>query len=96
MVYLKMTEYTFKGFRRSPRKFKKYDAILKNKKTDRVTHMPFGDMRYSQYKDTALGIYSSKNHLDKTRQKSYKARHKGFLRKGYYSPSYFSWFFLWT
>ena len=96
MAYKKMSEYTFKGFRNSTRKGKKYDAILKNKKTDRVTHMPFGSNINEQYRDsTGLGLYSNKNHLDKKRQKSYKARHKGFLRKGYYSPGYFSLFYLW-
>ena len=91
-----MTEYTFKGFRKSIRRGKKYDAKLKNKKTGRVTHMPFGASNYQQYKDTTgLGIYTSKNHLDEKRRRAYRARHKGFLRKGYYSPSYFSYFFLW-
>ena len=86
----------FKGFRKSKRKFKKYDAILKNKKTDRISHMPFGDKRHEQYKDTALGLYSSKNHLDEKRRRAYRARHKGYLKKGYYSPSHFSYFFLWA
>lgn len=51
-------------FIKSPRKNKKYRAILPNNKT-----VDFGDSRYQQYKDTTgLGLYTNKDHLDKERR----------------------------
>jgi len=41
-----MDDYQLMGYRKSKTKYKKYDAILKNKKTGRLTHVPFGDNRY--------------------------------------------------
>lgn len=88
-------EYTFVKFRKSNTKNKKYDAILRHKETGRKRTVPFGDKRYEQYKDiTGLGIYSSKNHLDKERRKNYRKRHFETSRKKF-SSSYFSYNFLW-
>ena len=91
-----MKNYKHKGFRKSRTKNKKYDAVLENHETGRVVHMPFGDTRYGQYEDcTPLNLYSSKNHRDKERRASYKKRHDGYLRQGYYSPGWFSMNYLW-
>lgn len=41
----------------------------------------FGDIRYQQYRDSALGEYKHLNHLDEERRKSYLARHKAIKNK---------------
>ena len=63
-------------FRKSRAKGKKY-AVTYNNKT-----INFGDSNMQQYKDsTGLGLYTSKNHLDPIRRKSYLARAKGIKNK---------------
>ena len=84
------------GFRKSTRKNKKYDGILGDEKGNKI-YIPFGDNRYEQYKDTTgLGLYSNKDHLDKKRRTSYRARHGAngshTIR---YTPAWFSWTYLW-
>lgn len=92
--YYSKTEYKLLGYRKSKRKNKKYDAILKNRKTDRLTHVPFGDKRYKNFHDlTGLNLYST--HGDPKRRANYRARHKNYLKTGYYSPSWFSFYLLW-
>jgi hypothetical protein len=87
-----MENYKLFGFRKSKTKNKKYDGILI--KEGKKVYVPFGDIRYEQYHDlTKLNLY--KSHNDKTRRASYQARHKKDLRDGYYSPGYFSYFYLW-
>ena len=73
---------------------KKYVAILQNKKTNIIKKIPFGDQRYSQYKDsTGLNLYSHLDHLDKKRRALYYAR---FGKDApLYSPKYWSHRFLW-
>lgn len=54
-------------------KDKKYSAILNTGRKVDFGYAPMG-----QYKDsTGLGIYSHKNHLDKTRRRRYLQRHHG-------------------
>lgn len=88
-------DYTFIKFEKSHLKQKKYNAVLKNKKTDRAVRVPFGAKGYEQYKDsTGLGVYTKQNHGDAKRRKNYQSRHKNDNIQNY-SPGYFSWFFLW-
>ena len=96
MVYYSMREYTLKGFEKSKRKGKKYSAILRKKATGRDVKVPFGALGYQHFKDsTPLKLYTKLNHGDKDRRRKYKQRHSGFIRKGYYSPGYFSMKYLW-
>ena len=89
-------DYTFLRFEKSKRAGKKYDAVLRNKKTKREVRVPFGSITYQQYSDnTGLGLYSNKNHNDKKRRALYRARHKNDNLNDY-SPGYFSWRFLWS
>lgn len=90
-----MKNYELLGFRKSKRKNKKYDAILKNMKTNRLKYIPFGDNRYEHYEDkTGLELYNNKNHYDKKRRENYRKRHRNDnLNK--YSPGYFSYYYLW-
>jgi len=96
MSYFSMNEYKLNGFERSKTKNKKYDAVLINKATKKEKRIPFGASDYEQYKDsTSLGLYSSKDHNDKKRRDLYRLRHEKYLRSGFYSASYFSYFYLW-
>jgi hypothetical protein len=65
-----------------------------NKKTSKIKKVPFGDNRYEQYKDDALGIYSHLNHNDMKRRTLYRKRHEG-EEQNKYSSGYFSLKYLW-
>ena len=96
MTYYKKIEFKLLGYRKSKTKHKKYDAILENKKTKKIYHVPFGDNRYENYKDkTGLNLYPHLLHGDKKRQIAYRRRHFKDLKDGYYSPGWFSYFILW-
>lgn len=96
MVYYKMTDYNLEGFEKSKRKRKMYNALLLNKKTKRIIKVPFGDNKMENFRDkTGLNAYPHLIHGDEKRRKAFRARHKGYLRKGFYSPSYFSYHILW-
>ena len=96
-MYYSKNQYKFVKFERSLRSEKKYNAVLYNKKSKRQVRIPFGATSYEQFKDsTGLGLYTSKNHNDEKRRKSYVSRHKGFIKEGYYSAGYFSMRYLWT
>ena len=78
------------GYRKSTRKFKKYDAILKDE-NGKLSYVPFGDNRYETFQDkTGLGLY--KTHGDKERRRLYRLRH---IEGEKYSPAWFSWNTLW-
>jgi hypothetical protein len=84
------------GYRKSTRKYKKYDAILENKKTEKISYVPFGDNRYENYHDlSGLNLYKKSLHGDKERKRLYRLRHEKDLRDGFYSPGYFSYYILW-
>ena len=96
MTYYSKKEYKLLGYRKSKTKHKKYDAILENKKSKKLKYVPFGDKRYSNFRDlTGLNLYPNLLHRDKKRRILYRARHKKDLKEGYYSPGYFSYFILW-
>ena len=96
MPYYSMREYTFVKFERAKAKNKKYNAIIRNKKTGREKRIPFGDKRYQHFRDsTGLGLYSSKNHGDVKRRANYRSRHQGKVKAGYYSAGYFALTKLW-
>lgn len=89
------SEYTFVRFEKAIGT-KKYNAILRNKKTKREVKVGFGAKGYEHYKDKALGSYSSQNHNDAKRRAAYKKRHAGegdASRK--YSAGWFAWHYLW-
>ena len=96
MAYFPFVSYSFVKFEKSKSLGKKYDAILLNKKTERTSRVPFGQLGYEQYKDsTGLGLYTHMNHLDPRRRTSYKLRHAGDIKTGNYSAGYFSMKYLW-
>ena len=95
-MYYSQNEWKLLGFKKSQVKGKKYSALIQHKKNERVRKINFGATGYEHYRDsTGLRLYSHLDHGDKKRRTSYKARHSVYLRKGYYSPSYFSYTFLW-
>lgn len=98
MFYSKKNHILF-GFRKSRTKHKMYDAMLIPKRKGRknsVIYIPFGDKRYQNYHDkTGLNLYPKLIHGDAKRRKSYRARHKKHIRVGFYSPAFFSFYYLW-
>ena len=88
-------DYKLIGFERSHVRGKKYDAILRNKKTRVVRRVPFGAVGYEQYRDsTGIGLYTRVNHGDLKRRRNYRTRHHG-ENKRKFSSGYFSWKYLW-
>ena len=84
------------AFQKSTRKNKKYMVNYDHK------WIHFGDTRYDQYEDKALGLYKDQNHYDKRRRESYLKRAKGIKDKNgnltyldKTSPNYYSVKFLW-
>lgn len=78
---------------------KKYSVYVIKNGSKRLIH--FGDRSMQQYKDK-LGNYSSKDHLDPKRRKSYLARSKGIKDgngnltwKNKNSANYYSIRYLW-
>ncbi len=67
--------YKLLGFERG-KGYRKYNAVLEDKKSKKIIHIAFGDKRYEQYKDNVLGLYSHLDHNDNKRRASYRARHK--------------------
>lgn len=95
MVYTKK-DYNFIKFEKSNRKNNKYIAILKNKKTNKIVKVYFGNPNYQQYRDTTgLKLFSDKDHYDTKRQNSFKARFKHHNLTDW-TPSHFSWTRLWS
>jgi hypothetical protein len=93
-MYYSMKKYKLFGYRKSRTKHKMYDAILINNGKKNI--VPFGDKRYENYRDeTGLNLYPHLIHNDKERRKRFRTRHKHYLKKGFYSPSYFSYYILW-
>jgi hypothetical protein len=95
MVYYKKTDYKLLNYQKSNNSLKKYDAVIRNRKTGKIILVPFGAAGYENFGDkTGLGLY--KSHGDKERRRLYRLRHQHFLKDGYYSPGYFSMRILWT
>ena len=102
----KMHEKILK-FERGPGE-KKYTAHIKDNKTGKVRVLHFGHKDYEQFKDrTKNGLYSSRNHGNKKRQRNYYNRHSGEKNRkkaiekekrkgnGYYTPKLLSHIYLW-
>jgi len=96
MTYYKKSEYKLIGFEKSNRKNKMYNGVLERKTDKKIVHVPFGDNRYSNFRDlTGLNLYPHLIHGDDKRRRLYKIRHQKDIKDGYYSAGYFSYFFLW-
>jgi hypothetical protein len=96
MPYYPFSDYSFIKFTKSHKAGKKYNAILRNKKTGGTVKIPFGDLSYEQFKDkTGLGLYTHLDHRDTKRKRAYKIRHDKDVRPNNYSAGYFSMKYLW-
>lgn len=94
-MYYSMKKHILSGYRKSRTKHKMYDAVLIDTKGKKHI-VPFGDKRYQNYRDgTGLNLYPHLIHNDKERRRKFRIRHKHYLKKGFYSPSYFSYYILW-
>jgi hypothetical protein len=95
-MYYSKDDYKLVGFEPSSRKNKKYNALIKNKYTNKIIKLAFGEKRYQQYEDTTgLNIYNDLNHYDEKRRELYRRRHKKDLIDNYFSAGYFANFYLW-
>jgi len=83
-------------FKKSTRKDKKYMVLYDNK------WIHFGDINYSQFHDSALGLYKNMDHNDNKRRIQYKQRASKikdksgrltYLDKS--SPNYWAYHYLW-
>ena len=89
------TRFVHVGFEPSRTRYKKYDALLRDKPTGKIRRVPFGDARYPQFRDkTGLRLYSHLDHLDKTRRARYLSRHKND-KDVRYSAGWFAAKYLW-
>lgn len=96
MPYYSKKDHKIFGYQRSRTTGKMYDAILLKKGSNKLIRLPFGSSSNENYQDkTGLNLYPHLIHNDKKRRKAFRARAKGFLRDGYYSPSWFSYYILW-
>jgi hypothetical protein len=92
-----MNDYKFVRFVKSNTSGKMYDAVIQ-KRDDRTSRkrVPFGDSQMMNYQDnTGLNMYNGLIHGDEKRRESYIARHKDFIKEGFFSPGYFSMKYLW-
>jgi len=95
-MYYPKSDYDHIGFEKSNRKNKKYNAIIKHKQTNKIVKVPFGSLQHENFKDsTGLNLYPNLIHGDIERRRKYRARHIVYLKEGYYSPSFYSWTYLW-
>jgi hypothetical protein len=96
MPYYDMKDYKLIGYEVSKVKGKMYDAILMRKKDHKIFRVSFGSNTYENYQDkTSLNAYPHLIHGDKERRRLFRSRMKHNLKKGFYSPSYFSYNVLW-
>ncbi len=96
MTYFSMKDYKLKRFRKSDTKNKKYDAILEHVASGKLIKVSFGHSDYEQFKDsTGLNIFTHLNHNDPKRRQLFRQRHKKYLHDKYFSPGYFSYYYLW-
>ena len=83
---------------KSNRATKKYKAVFTDRKGKRFKTVHFGGVRkngtpYPQFRDkTSIKAYSKYDHKDKTRKKSYYARHGAAVK---HSAKWFSHKYLW-
>uniref|UniRef100_A0A6C0BP36 Uncharacterized protein n=1 Tax=viral metagenome TaxID=1070528 RepID=A0A6C0BP36_9ZZZZ len=80
----------------------KYVAIMKDGKKVRFGHQEYEHYRDSVPRSLGGGQWSHRDHGDSARRKNYRSRHGGVKTKSgtpaykvKYSPSWFSYHFLW-
>jgi len=73
-----------------------YNAILERVSDGKTVRVPFGSTQYQNYRDiTGLNLYPHLIHGDSDRRRRYHARHRGYLKDGFYSSGLFSLVYLW-
>ena len=96
MTFL-VKDYTIARFEMSPLRDKKYRVyiIRKDGKASRI-YFDFGQIGYEHFKDsTPLKLYSKDDHNDQKRRELYRNRFRHLYDPEVYSPTYFSWNYLW-
>ena len=97
-------DYTIAKFERSPLRDKKYRVYIIRKDgssgeaASRFSNIffDFGQIGYEHFKDsTPLKLYSKDDHNDQKRRELYRSRFRHLYDPEVYSPTYFSWNYLW-
>lgn len=94
-------DYKIVRFEKSPLRDKKYRVYLEPKSklsSDRTAlrSFDFGQTGYEHFKDsTPLKLYSKDDHNDQKRRELYRNRFRHLYDPEVYSPTYFSWNYLW-
>jgi len=80
----------------------KYVAVMKDGKKVRFGHQDYEQFKDSVPKSMGGGVWSHKDHGDTKRRQNYRKRHAGVKTKSgkpayrvKYSPSWFSYHYLW-
>ena len=96
MVYYDKLKWKLLGFRVSDAKDRMYYALLENKYTHKLVRVHFGSKIHENYHDlTGLNAYPHLKHGDDDRRRRYRKRAIGQVKDGFYSPSFFSYYYLW-
>lgn len=94
-------DYKIVRFEKSPLRDKKYRVYLEPKfqkqgEVKRQDALDFGQTGYEHFKDsTPLKLYSKDDHNDQKRRELYRNRFRHLYDPEVYSPTYFSWNYLW-
>lgn len=95
-MYFLKKDYHLLGFKKSNNKDKMYYAIIQDKETLKKIKIHFGHPDYMNYQDkTGLNAYPQLIHNDPERRNKYRQRARPLVKDNYYSPSYFSYYYLW-
>lgn len=100
-MILPVKDYKIVRFEKSPLRDKKYRVYLEPKSklsSDRTAlrSFDFGQTGYEHFKDsTPLKLYSKDDHNDQKRRELYRNRFRHLYDPEVYSPTYFSWNYLW-
>lgn len=96
MPYYNRREFNLSGFEKAKAANKMYNALLTRVSDGKIIRVPFGDTRYQNYRDiTGLNLYPHLIHGDSDRRRRYHARHRVYLKDGFYSAGLFSLVYLW-
>lgn len=89
-------DYVLVEFKKSRDPSKKYDAVIKNQKTDKTHIISFGSKVHQHYRDvTPLKLYRDLDHNDTKRRENFRKRFRKLYNPDYYSPTQMSWEYLW-
>ena len=95
MSYYPIAKWKLITFEISINPHKMYEAVIQNRVTGIHKRIPFGNVRKKYYTDkTGLDAYDESIHRNSMLKELYQKRNKRYLKSGYYSSGYFTWWYL--